>query len=51
MFPYGVSSSGVFDKILIEMPTDLPQYFPEKFLVARLHSGIILFAKHSILNV
>ena len=39
----------VYQSTLYEAPQNLP--FPEKFLVAHLHSGIILFAKCSISNV
>ena len=46
MLPCGASFSWVFDE---NVSTKLP--CPEKFLVARLQSGIILFAKRSILNV
>ena len=53
MFPCEASFSGVFDKIFIEVPQFHKPPAPclEKFLVAHLHSGIIVFAKRSILNV
>ena len=57
MLPCRASFSGVFDRIFIlkcPSSTNLlhpPPLCTKKFLVAHLHSDIIYFAKHSILNV
>ena len=52
MFPCGASFSCVFDKILIEGPWFHKPSPYVLFLVAQLHSGIIVFfTKRSILNV
>ena len=48
MFPCGTSFSCVFS-LVPQSPT--PALCPEKFLVPYLHSGVLLFAKSSILNV
>ena len=44
MFPDGVFFPRVFDEMFIKVSS-------EKFRVTRRHLGIILFAKHPILNV
>ena len=54
IFPCGVSFSCVFDEIFTKFHQFHKPPFPpcpEKFLVPHLHSGIILFAKRSILNI
>ena len=54
MFPRGAPFSCVFDEWNVYQSALVPQTFfpcPEKFLVAHLLSGIVLFVKHSILNV
>ena len=54
MFPCGVSFLMFLTKFFSKCPssTNLPPFpSPEKFLVAQLHSGIILCAERSILNV
>ena len=53
MFPCRVSFSCAFDECLLKCPSStnpLPPC-PEKVLIVHLHSGIVPFAKRSILNV
>ena len=52
-FPAGPFILAFLMKCLSKSPSSktLHPSCPEKFLVAYLHSGIVLFAKHSILNV